>query len=72
MAGYALTTVTAGAGGRLSDRFGGRRKAFVLGAAVAPLLPAIGGGENYAALFAFAALVGLAGAVLVTRIKGVH
>lgn len=143
MAGYALTTVTAGVGGWLSDRFGGRRKAFVLGAAavisaglvllitansipgvylaqavigvgsgiffavdmalvtqvlpdpataakdlgvinianalpqslapaVAPLLLAIGGGENYAALFAFAAAVGLAGAVLVTRIKGVR
>lgn len=141
--GYALTAATAGIGGWLSDRFGGRRKVFVIAAAavmslglallvvasnvagvflaqavigigsgiffavdmalvtqvlpdpetaakdlgvinianalpqslapaVAPLFLAIGGGGNYAALFTFAAVVGLAGAVLVTRIKGVR
>ncbi|GHF28360.1 MFS transporter [Streptomyces mashuensis] len=42
-----------------------------VGPALAPLLLGLGGGHNYPALYGFTLLVGLAGALTVTRIKAV-
>lgn len=43
-----------------------------IGPAVAPMLLAIGGGKNYSALYGFAGISVLVGAILVTRIKSVR
>lgn len=43
-----------------------------IGPAMAPLLLAIGGGQNYTALYLFTAVCAVAAAAVVTRIKGVR